>query len=293
MRFKKICKKVAFPHVAVITSLIPVSAAFLTYSLINIKTTSPVAIFSYLLSFYTLAVCCLRFNRIIILFKNFKNRNRYIKRWNSDVRFRVNLSLTASLTFNALYAVFQFLLGVRYASLWYFSMSAYYVTLSVMRFFLVRHTVRHTSGENAEKEWIKYRACGIVFLVMNLVLTVIIFFMVYQNKTFHHHEITAIAMATYTFCTMASAVSGIIKYKKYGSPVYSASRAISLAAACVSMLTLENTMLTAFGGDTTTAEQRRIFLGLTGGAISLFIISMAIYIIVQSNKKLKLIKNGE
>ena len=113
--------------------------------------------------------------------------------------------------------------------------------------------------------------------------------MVYWNRTFHHHEITTIAMAAYTFGSLTKAIVNVIRYRKYQSPVYSASKAISLAAACVSMLTLESTMLTTFGGETMSLTGRRILLGVSGGSISLLIIAMAIYMIVQGTKKIKLL----
>ena len=139
----------------------------------------------------------------------------------------------------------------------------------------------------------KYRACGIVFLVMNLALALMIFFMVYWNRTFHHHEITTIAMAAYTFTSLTLAIINTVKYRKYNSPVYSASKAISLASACVSMLTLESTMLTTFGEGTVDLAGRRLFLGLSGGAISVLIIAMAVYMIVQGTKKIKLIQSAK
>lgn len=136
----------------------------------------------------------------------------------------------------------------------------------------------------------KYRACGIVFLIMNLTLALMIFFMVYWNRTFHHHEITTIALAAYTFTALTFAIINTVKYRKYNSPVYSASKAISLASACVSMLTLESTMLTTFGDGTMHLTGRRILLGISGGAISVFIIAMAIYMIVKGTKKIKLLR---
>ncbi|MBE6764075.1 MAG: hypothetical protein E7553_06995 [Ruminococcaceae bacterium] len=139
----------------------------------------------------------------------------------------------------------------------------------------------------------KYRACGIVFLVMNLALALMIFFMVYWNRTFYHHEITAIALAAYTFTSLTLAIINAVKYRRYNSPVYSASKAISLACACVSMLTLESTMLTTFGGETMSLTGRRILLGVSGGIVSAFIIAMAVYMIVQANKKITLLKTGE
>ena len=139
----------------------------------------------------------------------------------------------------------------------------------------------------------KYRACGIVFLVMNLALALMIFFMVYWNRTFHHHEITTIALAAYTFTSLTLAIINTVKYRKYNSPAYSASKAISLASACVSMLTLESTMLTTFGEGTVDLAGRRLFLGLSGGVISALIIAMAVYMIVQGTKKIKLIQSAK
>jgi hypothetical protein len=122
---------------------------------------------------------------------------------------------------------------------------------------------------------------------MNLALALMIFFMVYWNRTFHHHEITTIAMAAYTFTAFSFAIVGLVKYRKYDSPVYSASKAISLAAACVSMLTLESTMLTTFGDGEINA---RLMLGLTGGAVVALIVTMAVYMIIRANKQLEKMK---
>ena len=105
--------------------------------------------------------------------------------------------------------------------------------------------------------------------------------------------ITAIAMAAYTFTALTTAIVNVIQYRKYNSPVFSASKAISLASACVSMLTLESTLLTAFGNGTMTLTGRRILLGISGGVISAFIIAMAVYMIRQANEKIKDIKTEE
>ena len=169
-------------------------------------------------------------------------------------------------------------------------MAGYYISLAVMRFFLARHTSKHKPGDKIREELVRYRACGIIFLVMNSALSLMIFFMVYWNRTFIHHEITTIAMAAYTFTSLTLAIVNSVKYRKYNSPVYSASKAISLAAACVSMLTLESTMLTTFGDETMDLSTRRIMLGASGGVISVFIIAMAVYMIVRGSRKIKLLK---
>lgn len=290
MNWKRIGKNLLYPHVAVLLVLLPAAAALLVCAMVFLDTASVPAILSYVLSAYTLTVWCVRIPDILRFFRTLRQENPYARRWLEDDRLRMNISLYGSLCWNAAYAVFQLWLGFYHASFWYCSMAGYYLSLAVMRFFLVRHTRRHLPGERMQAELVKYRACGAVFLVMNLAVTLMIFFMVYWNRTFHHHEITTIAMAAYTFTSLTLAIVSTVKYRRYQSPVYDASKAISLAAACVSMLTLESTMLTTFGDGTMDLTTCRIFLGISGGVISAVIITMAVSMIVRGTKQLKLLR---
>ena len=122
---------------------------------------------------------------------------------------------------------------------------------------------------------------------MNLALSLMIFFMVYWNRTFIHHEITAIAMAAYTFTSLTMAIVNVIKYRKYNSPIYSASKVISFAAACVSMLTLTSTMLTSFGDGSMTPFTQKLLLGGVGAAVSITVVFMAVRMIVRGTKQIK------
>ncbi len=292
MDWKKVGKHILFPHIAIMIILIPIAIVFLVYAMIFMGTESIAAYISYVLAFYTLTVWCVRIPKLIRFFKAFKEGNKYARRWQDDARLRVNASLYGSLMLNTAYAVLQLGLGFYHASFWYFSMAGYYISLAIMRFFLVQHTSRHRPGERMQEELIKYRNCGIVFLVMNLALSIMIFFMVYWNRTFRHHEITTIAMAAYTFTSFTLAIVNVVKYRKYNSPVFSASKAINLAAACVSMLTLESTMLTTFDDGTMTLGNRRFMLGASGAVVSVFIVAMAICMIVQGSRKIKLLKRS-
>lgn len=290
MDFKKLGKALLFPHIAIMILLLPVATVLLVGSMVFVGTESVIAIISYVIAAYALTVWCLRTPRLIRYFKTFSNENKYAKRWKEDARLRVKLSLYASLAWNTLYGIFQLWLGFYHRTFWFLSLGAYYIFLAVMRFFLAHHTRRYSPRERMNSELKRYRACGIVLLFMNLALALIVFFMVYWNRTFEHHMITAIAMAAYTFTALATAIVNVVKYRKYDSPVYSASKAISLAAASVSMLTLESTMLTTFGdGEINT----RLMLGLTGGAVVAFIVVMAIYMIARATKQLKKIKERD
>ena len=292
INWKKVGLNLLYPHLAVIILLTPIATAFLVCSLIYFNHTSILAILSYLLSFYVLLVVCFRVPRMIQFFKKVKHENKYVKKYFSDVRLRMNISLYGSLIWNVAFAIFQLWLGFKDNSLWFYSMFAYYAILAVMRFFLVRHTRAYDIKENEEKEIKNANLCGWLLLVMNLALAVIITFIVVWNRTFYYHEITTITLAAYTFTTFTFAIINIVRYRKYESPVYSSAKAISLIAATVSMLTLETAMLTTFStGDD--VGFRQLMLALTGAAVTIFAITMAVLIIIKNTKKLKQLKTSK
>ena len=284
--WKKFGLNLLYPHLAVILCLLPISIAFLILSLLYLGTESIIAIMSYLLAFYVLLVISFRVPRIISFFKKVKTENKYIDRYFNDVRLRINVSLYGSLIWNTTFAIFQLFLGFYHNSFWFYSMFAYYIMLGIIRFFLLKHTRKYNANEQTSIELKKYVISGWLLLAMNLALAIIVFFIVYWNKTFEHHMITTIAMAAYTFFTFTFAIINIVKYKKYNSPVYSAAKNLSLIAGCVSMLTLETTMLTTFGsGESELLKQ--ILLPLTGVAVIGFAITIAIMMIYNGSKQLK------
>lgn len=283
----KFIKSLLFPPIALTLVLLPISIVLLVYSMIFSGTKSPIAIFSYVLAFYTLTLWVLKTPQLIKFFRNLKYDNRFLKKWFSDARLRVNVSLYGALFFNVAYGLLQLGLGFWHKTFWYHSLAGYYICLALMRFFLISHLSKNKAGENLRAELIRYRRCGIVFLTMNLALSLIVFFMVYWNRTFVHHEITAISMATYTFTALTLSIINVIRYRRYESPVYSASKIIGLTSALVSMLTLSSTLLTTFGNGSMSPLGTKILLASVGSAICLFVILLAVYMIVTSTKKLK------
>ncbi len=290
MDWKKLGKTLLFPPFVIQIVLVPVATLLLIVSMVMVGTESVIAYISYVLAAYTLTIWCVKIPRWIHWFKTFKDNNPYVRRWREDTRLRVKVSLYGSLAGNMAYALLQVCLGLYHRTFWFISLGTYYICLAVMRFFLVRHTRRYAPGEKRQVELLRYRACGWIFLLMNLALGLMVFFMLYWNRTFTHHMITAIAMAAYTFTAFTTAIVNLIQYKKFDSPIYSASKAIRFAAACVSMLTLTSTMLTTFSDGTMDAFSQKIMLGSVGFAVLGVVVTMAVYMIVQSTKKLKLLR---
>ncbi|MBQ8145923.1 MAG: hypothetical protein IJ039_03995 [Clostridia bacterium] len=288
---KRLCKALLFPHIAVLLLLTPFVTALLVYSMVYKGTEYVISIISYVLSAYTLTVWCIKIPHLIRFFKSFKKENKYAQMWLNDEGLRVNVSLYGSLLFNVAYAIFQLGLGFFHSSFWFCSLAIYYICLAAMRFFLLRYTRKYKAQKDMITEFVRYRACAWVFLFLNLILSIIVFFMVYFNRTFVHSEITTIAMAAYTFTAFTVAIVNMVKYKQYNSPVYSASHSISFTAACVSILTLESTMLNTFG-DEAQESFRQLMLALTGALISITLVLMGIYMIVKATKELKILRRN-
>ena len=287
---KKIVNKLLFPHMALVLVLFPVSMALLICSMVFLGTESVLSYVSYMFSFYSLTIVCLRIPQIIEFIKKYKNSNKLLVRYQNDINFRINLSLYLSLVLNIAYSIFQLCLGLYHKSFWFISMAVYYVLLSLVRFYLVNHTKKNKPGEDLLIEYKRYNICGWVMLLMNLAVTAIIFFIIHFDRTFYHHQITTIALAAYTFLTFSLSIYNFIRYRKFNSPVYSAAKSINLVAACVSIMTLTTTMLTTFGGEDALAY-KKLLLTMVGTMVSLFIIAIAIQIIVCTSLKIKQIKN--
>lgn len=291
MKWKNIAIKIIHPHIAVLICLLPISITMLVSSFIHFETTSAVSIISYILAFYTLLIICFRLPEIIGFFKRLKKENKFLKHWFSNVHLRVNITLYGALVGNVLFATFQIALGFYHKSFWYYSMFFYYALLGIMRFILVNHTRKFKKNELIIVEIKKYIFCGWVLLLMNLALSAIVLFIVYLNKTFNHNMIVTIALALYTFLSFSFAIINFFKYKKYKSPVYTATKYISLIGASVSMLTLETTMFTTFGGKENDAL-RQILLPITGAIIVGFALFLSVLIIINGNKHLKSLKES-
>lgn len=289
MGWRKLGKNLLFPHIAVLLVLLPASTAGLVYSMLRLEEIDPVRIAAYVLSFYTLGVWCVRVPGIVRFLRSFKEENRHMKRWTSDAGLRTNVTLSGNALWNGAYAVLQLGMGIYHRSAWFCALAGYYASLAVMRFFLAKHTLHHKPGDRMRQEFIRYRTCGWIFLLMNMALSAMMFYMIRQNPVVRHHEITTIAMAAYTFTTLTMAIINVVRYRKYNSPAMSAAKAISLAAACVSMVTLENTMLATFSGGEMSPQTYRLFLALSGGGVSILIVIMAIYMVVQANQKIKIL----
>ena len=285
-RTKQLLHALVFPPIALFLLLVPLSFALLVYAFVFADGKGILSYFAYSLSAYTLAVLCTQTPRLIRFFRKIQRENHYIKRYLQDEVLRIRISLYSGLFVSTVYAVFQLGLGCYHRSLWFCALAAYYILLTLVRFFLLRDVKSLSEKKDLVAEYKRYRFCGILLLAMNLALAVIVAYITRHNRGFSHHPITTIAIATYTFGAFTMAIITLVEYRKYQRPLLSAVTITRLAAASVSLLTLESAMFSAFGSESSDTL-RRILTAATGACVCLFFLLIALYMILHATKQIK------
>lgn len=278
-----------YPPLWVVVLLTIASAALLVFVFVKGYEAHLIAYPIYVLSFYTLVTVVMRLiNTVPKHYRLAKTRlysNPLGERFMTDMPFRTHVMLYGSLCVNLMYVAVNVLLGFTNNTAWFFVLAFYYTILAVMRFLLLRFVNRIGIGKDRYSELRRSRLCGYILLTINLSLSGAVLMILYQNKGYDYSGILIYIMAAYTFFITSMAIKNLIKYRRLGSPVMSMSKIISMAAALVSMLSLETAMFSQFGQDMSTAHQR-IFIALTGAGVSIIIVTMSIYSICKNTREI-------
>ena len=296
-RVKKVIHAVLFPKAAVIVLCAVLAAILLIYTFGFYGTSGWIAYVSYAFSAYALVIVCIGLwsmknsaavKRMKDTVLEMAGQNPYVSRYMADIVFKTKISLLLSLALNTGYAVLKFVTGIFYGSAWLITLAAYYTLLLTMRFLLVLHIHRNTRDMAAE--WKRCRACGVVLLLMNIILTGMVILVLQRGEGFVYPGYLIYGMALYDFCTMTMAIVNLVKSRKQKSPVLTAAKVINVAAALIAMLSLETAMITQFGAED--GEMfRHTMIASTGGGICVVMVVMAVLMIARSTKNIRALKH--
>ena len=295
MEWKRLIK-LLYPPLWVMLLLVPICTAALIFVFVGGYEEDPLAYAVYVLSCYTLSVTVLWCIKVLPKHYRVAKQKVYSNpvggRFMTDMPFRTQITLYGSLGVNLLYVAVNAVSGIINRSAWFYILAGYYAILAVMRFLLVRYANRIGIGRDRFRELRRSRLCGYILLTINLALSGAVLMIIYQNRGYRYHGVLIYIMAAYTFYITVNAIRNLIKYKKLGSPVMSMAKIISMAAALVSMLSLETAMLSEFGADISD-EHRMLFIALTGAGVSAVVITMSVYSIIKNSVEIHRIMKGE
>lgn len=286
----KILKNICYPHIAIVVFITAIAIGGLIYSFASINPIPVLQYLFYVISAYSLTIICFRVPFVINKIKTFSNNNKLALRYKTDINYRNKVSLYTTTSTNLLCMLFYLIMGIFNQSLWFYSLSIYYFLLTIMRFFLLKDIYKEYDLD-IERQWHRYRFCGIVLVVINVSLAIITFFIIRYGYGFSYHYIETIAIALFTFIATTLAIINSIKYRKFHQPIISAIKFVGLSSALVSMFSLETAMLSVFGSPKDFVL-RQIMTTLTGSIFGLIILVIGVFMIVKSTNEIKNIKKS-
>lgn len=295
-KWKAIGKKLLFPPVWIMALLTIFSTAALILIFLKGWEMSLPAYPCYVLAFYTLSVDVVFGWKVLPgYYRRVNSKVRgytYVDRYFTDVEFKTKVGLYRSLAINFVYVGMNAISGIVYKTHWFAIFAVYYGIIAIMRFLLVRYMMKHAIGENRLGELKRARLCAWILLTVNLALSGAVLMMILFDRGFQYQGILIYAIAAYTFYVTVSAIIDMIKYRKYKSPIMSVTKGIKMASALFSMLFLETAMFAQFGADTSPFV-KQIMIILTGAGICVTVVSIALYMIVQTTKEIKQFKQEQ
>ncbi|MGN0812152.1 MAG: hypothetical protein ACI4MQ_01395 [Candidatus Coproplasma sp.] len=208
--------------------------------------------------------------------------------------FRTVVFAVGSFIISTAYVAFNGVMSVINRSVWYGSLTAYYLLLTVMRGAVLNFYRGKNKPDKEVKDYkIKSlkicRLCGVGLTVLPVALSVAIMYMVLGKSSFEHHGYTIYVAALYAFYKIIMAIYNVVKANKSDDAAVSTLRSINLADAFVSILALQTAMFKQFGGDLQTEGRMN---GVTGIIVCVLTVALGIYMIVIANIKLKENKDG-
>lgn len=181
-----------------------------------------------------------------------------------------------------LFALYNGVLGVWYSSLWHGSICAYYLLLSLLRSALLTAEARCRRGRlSKDRGQAVATAASWLLFVLNAALIAPAALMVLDQRGVRMGMIPAITTATYTTYKIAAAC---VKLKRAKSSPFARQLArLRFVDALVSILVLQNTLITAVEGAVT--DRMRLLTAITTAAILLVILALSILWLVWNAPK--------
>ena len=210
---------------------------------------------------------------------------KLVKNWG----YRTVFSSTVTFGITLVNSAFNAYLGISERSIWFGALAAYYIFLALIRSgLLIYHRKRRDFESAAMIRARKYTNCGILMLILNAALSSAIAQMIFDDRSFEYKDWLIYAFAAYAFYKVIMSVINAVRAQKQEDLTLVAIREINMVDGAVSILALQTALLHTFGDGSVDIS---LFNTLTGCVVSLFSISLSIYMIIKGTKVKKEIKN--
>ena len=193
-------------------------------------------------------------------------------RFLKDEKKRLRLVLLGGFSINLVYVLFNLLPAIIYGSIWAAVSTAYYLTVAVLRLALfARGGKKRPDGRR-----LLYRL-GVLMLFLDVAVIGMIAYTAVKGRVIPYSGVFAVGYATFTLYSLASSLTGLLRYHSHDSPVIYAARNLALTVALTSTFSLQYSVLTALSAPVSVVRAASI---LTATVISVTVPTLSTMMIL-------------
>lgn len=204
-----------------------------------------------------------------------------------------NLINNLGVLFNIFYAIFNLILGIIYDSLWYVTVGLYYLFVFAIRFQLIKKETRaNRFSDDKQKSRFEYR----VYRNTALLLILLCFFsaaIVVKNFSIQKNHAGGVfpilTACAYTLYRIIVCVINLYNLKNQKHPIPKATGAVNFSVAAVSLIALQNSVLSYFEDTVTIAKYLNTSLSIF---VFFSVITISVLMTKKSYIKLKKLSNS-
>ncbi|MCR4694420.1 MAG: hypothetical protein K5773_03740 [Pseudobutyrivibrio sp.] len=241
---------------------------------------------AYILSFYTLSVLVWAFVKEAIPW-GYKIciQLPIIKDLILNIRYRQRFFLYTAGMMNFLFLIFYFVVAFYYKSKWFYVIGLYNLCSALVRGYLSRQEhLLQFMPENEYRNIIESKITmhsSLMLFVMNIVITIMAYLVIFNDDTFKYHFIILYGLALYVFVRLTVIIIAMAQTKPHNTGIWKIVQLFNLATALVSLFTFQTALLHTYEDNILVREQYNAYTGVLIFGINLGIV---IWLLVRSRK---------
>lgn len=214
-------------------------------------------------------------------------KEKYNQFLNLEKNDKTMLILIFTTIGNIILALVKFIFSFSLPSLWFFVNACFLTVLSISRFFSIKTygKQRAIKNEDIKREigYKNYLHNGILLILLGIMYFFVSVYIYYKGTNTTMHEYLTYLVALSAFWSIGLAIYGMAKYKRESSPILKSVKITNFANALTSIVLTQVVLLDTYASEYDLANIN----GYTGMGVSLIIIIMGLYMIINIQKLLE------
>ncbi|MCR5098547.1 MAG: hypothetical protein K6B14_06330 [Lachnospiraceae bacterium] len=292
--FQKLLVLSAVPAVLIATAsflLLPLLVALFDFSIIHVL--------AGIYCVYGIAVIIINRHAIYVWLTPighfFRDHIPIIPKLMKDKAFRQRCFIYWNTFISFLMVVFYVITGYHYRSKWFEALAGYNFIIMMIRGNLSYRVFAFkkkgfTGKKLYRREWVAFRDCGIMILILNIVINVMSIQMTFENQYFPYHPALIMSIAAFALYRFVTGFMNLKKYKGDPNLVLFASKNVDFVIGWMAMYTLQTTLLSLLPENSPHRFWANMF---TGNIVILIAVVIAARMIYSSAKTIRRIDRDE